>query len=120
MVLPEGTPERLLISRNVRRAFVSVITILYSLYLKVLLVFVQSGEVSTYFPLTKGFLRPHQTEREGDAPRLLLQHLGHLIVSTAYDALVVDGLYVVADTNGLQAVYGAAFLDSLQKQPWEE
>lgn len=88
--------------------------------LKVFLIFVQSGGASSYFPLTKGFLGPHQAESEGDAPRLLLQHLGHLVVSTAYDALVVDGLYVVPDTNGLQAVYGAAFLDSLQKQTREE
>lgn len=78
------------------------------------------GEASTCFPLTEGFLGPHQPESEGDAPELLLQHLGHLVVSTAYDALVVDGLYVVADTNSLQAVYGAAFLDSLQKQTQEE
>lgn len=67
-------------------------------------------------PLTKGFLGPHQAQSEGDAPRLLLQHLGHLVVSTAYDALVIDGLYVVPDTHGLQAVYGAALLYSLQKK----
>lgn len=75
---------------------------------------------SSYFPLTKGFLGPNQAESEGDSPRLLLQHFGHLIVSTANDALVIDGLYVVPDAHGLQAVYGAAFLYSLQKQTREE
>lgn len=79
------------------------------------IIFAPSIEASTYFPLTKGFLGPHQAQSEGDAPRLLLQHLGHLVVSTAYDALVIDGLYVVPDTHGLQAVYGAALLYSLQR-----
>lgn len=61
-------------------------------------------------PLTKGLLGPHQAEGERDAPRLLLEHLGHLVVATAHDALVVDGFDVVADAHRLQPVNGAAFL----------
>lgn len=68
-----------------------------------------------HFPLTKGLLGPHQAESKGYAPRLLFQHLGHLIVSTPYDALVIDGLDVVANAHCPQAVYGAAFLYSLDK-----
>lgn len=75
---------------------------------------------STDLRLTEGPLGPHQAQREGDPPRLLLQHLGHLVVATADDALLVDGLDVVAHTHAPQPVHGAALLDSLQDQRREE
>lgn len=72
--------------------------------------------LSKAIPLTKGLLGPHQAEGKGDAPRLLLQHLGHLVVATAHNALVIDGLDVIADAHRLQAVDGAAFLYPLKKK----
>lgn len=70
---------------------------------------------TSHFPLTKCLLRPHQAESEGYASRLLFKHLSHLVVSTADDALVIDGLDVVANTYRLQPVYGAAFLYPLEE-----
>lgn len=69
-----------------------------------------------FFSLTKGLLGPHQAESERYASRLLFQHLGHLVVSAAYDTLVVDGLDVIPDTHGLQLVYGAAFFYPLREK----
>lgn len=70
---------------------------------------------SEVIPLTKGLLGPHQAESEGYASWLLFKHLGHLVVSTAYNALVVDGLDVVTNAYCLQLVYGAAFLYPLKE-----
>lgn len=74
--------------------------------------------IKKHFPLTKGLLGPHQAESEGYASRLLFKHLSHLVVSTANNALVIDGLDVVANTYRLQPVYGAAFLYPLEDTVW--
>lgn len=88
----------------------------YVLEFPVFICSAHDSEANKHFPLTKGLLGPHQAESEGYAPRLLFYHLGHLIVPTPDNALVIDGLDVVTNTYRLQAVYGAVFLYSLAKK----
>ncbi len=60
--------------------------------------------------LTEGFLGLDQAKGERCSSQLLLQHLRHFIMSTSHNALVINGLDVIADTHRLYSVNGAAFL----------
>lgn len=64
---------------------------------------------------TKGLEGLHQLDGEVLPFGQLLQHLGHLIVSTADQAMAVDRLDHVAHVDDLDLVDDAPLTDSLQK-----
>lgn len=67
-----------------------------------------------FFTPTESFERFHQLDGEHLPPRKLLQHFGNFVVSTADEAMAVDGLDHVPNVDDLDLVDDAPLTDSLE------
>lgn len=65
---------------------------------------------------TEGFERLHQLDGELLPFWQLLQHLSHLVVSTANQSVAVDGLDHISHVDDLDLVNDAPLSDSLEEK----